>query len=312
MCLGTVFRSGIDPDRCLAAIEEAHDLGCNFLDAANIYQEGASEEIVGKAIKGRRDKFIVTTKVGSPHEDDPASGGLSRKAIHHEVEQSLRRLDTDFIDLYLCHFPDRDTPIAETVGAMDDLVREGKVRFPGVSNFSVHQLTEALQEAERTNAAPPVCNQVKYNLLERGIEDDVIPFCGERKVAVTLFATTYIGLLSGRYRRGRPPPEGTSWHRGPYNYKAAMTPEVDCVIEALIDVGRECGRTPSQVAMAWCLARPEVTAVITGSDSAERVASNFQAGDFELTTEDRARLDEVSAGMRLEIRKDAPDGYRSQ
>ena len=311
MCLGTVFRSGVEEEaRCIEAIRKAEELGCNFLDTANFYQEGGAEAIVGKAVAGRRDKFVISTKVGAPMTEDLNGGGLTRKAIFREVEASLKRLNTDYIDCYLCHFPDPETPLIETVRAMDDLVRQGKIRYPGVSNHPAWMLCETMWTADRINACPPVVNQVAHSLLGRGIEKELIPFCQKHEVGITLFATTEIGLLSGRCRYGQAPPEGTSWHRGPYNYKAAMTPEVGQVIEAVIDIAEQRGKTPSQVAMAWCLTRPAVTAVITGSDTPERVESNFGAVDWDLSEEEVRRLDDISKNVQLVMRKDAPDGYR--
>ena len=310
MCLGTVFRSGIeDPDGCIAALHRAAELGCNFFDVANFYQEGQAEVIVGQAVAGKRDQFVISTKVGAPMTEELNAGGLTRKAIMREAEASLRRLNTDYLDCYLCHFPDPETPLIETVRAMDDLVRQGKVRYAGVSNYPAWMLCETLWTADRLGACPPVVNQVAHNLLQRQIERELIPFCQKHEVGITLFAATAIGLLSGRCRYGQPPPEGTSWHRGPYNYKAAMTPEVGKVIDTVIEIGQERDRTPSQVAMAWCLTRPGITAVITGADTAERVESNFGAVDWELTAEEIERLDHVSEHVRLDMRKDAPDGY---
>lgn len=311
MCLGTVFRAGADDiDQCTATVRKAEELGCNFLDTANFYQEGHAEVIVGKAVAGRRDKFIISTKVGAPMSEDTNAGGLTRKEIFRAVEASLKRLNTDYLDCYLCHFPDPKTPLIETVRAMDDLVRQGKVRYPGVSNYPAWMLCETMWTAERINACSPVVNQVAHSLLGRNIEKELIPFCQKHEVGITLFATTAIGLLSGRCRYGQPPPEGTSWHRGPYNYKAAMTPEVDKVIETVINIGKDRDKTPSQVAMAWCLTRPAITAVITGSDTPERVESNFGAIDWKLTNEEIDTLDAVSKNARMEMRKDAPDGYK--
>lgn len=310
ICLGTVFRSEMAEEACLAAIDAALDQGVNFLDCANVYRNGYSETIVGKAIRGRRDRFVVSTKVGSQVEGDAASGGLSRVAITKALEASLRRLRTDYVDFYLCHFPDPSVPTEETVRAMDDLVKQGKVRFPGCSNFESWRLYEALLVSERERISPFVCNQVGFSLLDRRVEEELVPFCQQRGVAVTAFAPMAIGLLSGRFRYGQPPPEGTSWHRGPYNYRAAMTPRVDAVIQTVIDVGDARHKTPSQVAMAWCLHQPGIDVVITGADTPERVFENCGAAGWSLSQEEVQQLDEVSDGQRLKIRKDCPDGYR--
>jgi len=302
MCLGTGFRSGADAERAAGAIEKACDVGCNFLDTANVYKAGWSEEVVGKAIKGRRDRFVVTTKVGMQTGDDPNVAGLSRKTIFREVEGSLRRLGTDFIDLYLLHQPDPDTPIEESVRALDDLCRMGRIRYAGVSNFAAWELCEALWAADRLGAAPLVCNQVGYSLLDRRIEDELTAFCHSRNVGVTVYCSTFIGLLSGRYRYGKPKPEGGSWDGGPYNYEACLTPAAGRVIETLREIARERDATPTQIAMAWCLANPDVTSVITGADSADQVASNFEAVDLTLGDEELKQLDDVSARMRMRPR----------
>lgn len=310
ICLGTAFRSEPDEPVCIAAIHQAAELGCNFLDCANVYRDGLSEEIVGKAIRGRRDRFVVTTKVGAPTWEGVNSGGLSRKTILRDAEASLRRLGTDYIDLYLCHFPDPASPLEETVRAMDDLVRSGKVLYPGCSNFPAWQLSEALAISDRGGLAPYVCNQVLYNLLDRRIEDELVPFCAHRPFAITVFASTAIGLLSGRFRYGQAPPPRTSWARGPYNYRAAMTRRTDRIVQALIEVGDNHGKTPTEVAMAWCLSRPQITSVIIGADTPERVAEDFGASGWRLAGDELERLNTLSAGMRMVVRKDAPEGYR--
>ncbi len=312
ICLGTVFRSEMDEATCLGALQAAADQGCNFLDCANIYRDGFSERVVGKFLKPQRDKFILTTKVGSPSTDIPCEGGLGRSNILKSAEASLTRLDTDYIDLFLCHFPDPDTPVDETLGAMDTLVKQGKVRFPGCSNFQSWLMSDSIHAAQRDQLARFECNQVLYSLLDRHVEDEIIPYAQRQEISITLFATTVIGLLSGRYRYGQPPPEGTSWHRGPYNYHKAMTPWVDRVIEAVIDIAAARGKTPTQVAMAWCLAHPGVTSVIIGADTPDRVAENWGAIGWTLTDEEKARLDEVSEGQRLVIHKDCPQGYKPE
>ena len=311
MCLGTGFRSGQDEAACLEALNEAESQGCNFIDTANTYRAGFSERVVGRFLKGRRDKIILTTKVGSKLADGgPAGpGGLSRQNIKASIRDSLERLDTDYVDFYLCHFPDLATPIEETLEAMNELVREGSVRFPGCSNFESWRLCEAIYASEHAGLAPFACNQVRYSLLDRRIEDELLPFARQRGVAVTLWATTAIGLLSGKYRFGQPPPEGTSWYRGPYNYRKAMTERTGQVIDTVIQIASRHGKTPMQVAMAWCLGQPGITSVIIGADTPERVREDFGAVGWKLTGEEVAQLDAVSAGQRLVVHKDCPGGW---
>jgi aryl-alcohol dehydrogenase-like predicted oxidoreductase len=312
LSLGTVFRRKAEPAVYLATIDAALELGCNFFDTSNVYQDGESERILGRAMAGRRDKFIATTKVGAPEVDDPSAKGLRRDNILRCCDKSLRRMGTDYIDLYLCHFPDPDAPIEETVAAMDTLVKQGKVRNVGCSNFESWRLDAAIQAGQQNGQAKFICHQLGYSLLDRRIEEDVIPCCRRHGVGVTVFAATAIGLLSGEYRYGQPPPPGTSWHRGPYNFRAAMTPPVGRVLDAVRATAERCGRTPTQVAMAWCLSRPEVSSVIVGCDTPRRVQENFEAADWLLSDDDVRRLDEISAGPWLEVRKDCPGGYDVQ
>ena len=311
VCLGTVFRSEPEATACLATIQAAADRGINFLDVANVYRDGYSEEIVGKAIKGRRDQFVVTTKVGSPSPDEPSCKGLSYDAIMGAAEGSLKRLQTDRIDFYLCHFPDPEAPIEETLRAMDDLVRQGKVRFPGCSNFQGWRVGEALTASRQKGFASFACHQLLFNLLDRRCEDEIIPFCHDRGIGVTVFAATAIGLLSGRYGYGRPPPPGTSWHRGPYNFRAAMTRRTGEIIDTVVGIAEQRGKTPTEVAMTWCLSRPGVTSVIIGADTPERVNDAAGAVGWALTPEELERLDAVSEGSRMPVKKDCPEGYQA-
>jgi 1-deoxyxylulose-5-phosphate synthase len=309
LSLGTVFRRQADESVYRATIDAALEAGCNLLDTSNVYQDGESERILGRAMKGRRDRFLVTTKVGAPEVDDPAAKGLSRANILRCCEKSLRRLDTDVIDLYLCHFPDPNVSMDETVAAMDTLVSQGKVRYVGCSNFEKWRLLEAMQGSEQHSQARFACNQLGYSLLDRRIESELIPCCEQQGVGVTVYAATAIGLLSGSYRYGQPPPVGTSWHRGPYNFRVAMTPHVGRVIDAVVATAERYGRTPTQVAMAWCLSRPQINSVIIGCDTPQRVRENAEAADWILPDADVQRLNQVSDGPWLEVRKDCPEGY---
>ncbi len=307
LCLGTVFRSEPDTATGIATIHAAAERGCNFLDCADFYGTGRSERTVGAAVKGRRDRFVVTTKVGSPMPG--AAGGLKRDYILRACEESLRRLDTDYIDCYLCHFPDPDTPLDETLSAFDQLVTDGKVRYPGVSNFSAAQVLESARISRERGWVSYVCNQVGYSLLDRRIEEDLMPDIESAGIGVTAFATTAIGLLAGRYRYGQPPPAGTSWYRGPYNFRAAMTPAAGRVIDAVLDIARRYGTSPTRVATAWCLRLPAVNAAIIGTDTPEQVRQNFRDADWELPAEAAAELDRRSAGLKLAILKDCPQGW---
>lgn len=309
LCMGTVFRREPDEQTCINAIHTAADLGCNYLDSANIYLDGHSEEIVGKAIRGQRDRFVVSTKVGSQMPGDPTTAGLKRDNIIACCEASLQRLGTDYLDTYLCHTPDPDTPIEETLEAFDRLVAQGKVRYPGVSNFESWRLCQAVMVSQQRGWPSVACNQCGYGLLNRPIEGELVSFCQEAGIGITAYATTAIGLLTGRYRYGQPPPAGSSWDRGPYNFHVAMTPAAGQVIDKVVEIAADHGKTPTQVAMAWCLRRPVVNAVIIGTDTPEMARENFADGDWELPPTNADELDRVSDGHWTIIRKDCPRGY---
>ena len=321
--LGTAFRQGGEEAVARATIDAALDAGCNSFDTSNVYhiergvdadanREGSeSEYILGRAMKGRRDQFILTTKVGAPETDDPTAKGLGRENILRGCERSLQRLGTDYIDLYLCHFPDPTVPIDETLEALATLIGQGKVRHAGCSSFEAWRLCQALSASDRLGFPRFACNQLGYSLLDRRIEDELLSYAELEGVGITVFAPTAIGLLSGRYSLGQPPPMGSTWHRGPYNYLAAMTPHVGRVIDGVVDIAQQRGRTPTQVALAWCLTRPQVSSVVIGCDTPERARENFAATDWVLPPDDAQRLDALSDGLRLKVRKDAPNGYES-
>ena len=300
VCLGMVFRSGVDSDRMAEVVWRGQELGCNFLDVANVYSDGKCEEVLGSIIGGKRQEFIVTTKVGSQRHD---SRPLSRESVVREAEGSLARLRTDYSDLYLCHQPDPKTPIAETLEAMERLRAQGKIRYAGVSNYSAGELREALSEARADGGAGVDCNQVPYSLLNREIEDHLLPLCQGNRVSITVYSPTFIGLLSGAYRYGRPPVPGRSWATSAvYKYEKCMTPTTDRVMREVERIAAAHQSTPAQVALAWVLVHPEVSSVIIGADSADRVTENVGALDLALTAEDRHRLDAASRGLRMDVR----------
>ena len=193
---------------------------------------------------------------------------------------------------------------------MNDLVKQGKVRFPGCSNFEGWRLAEALLTSEREHWARFTCHQLLFNLLDRRCEEEIIPFCRSHGIGVTVFAATAIGLLSGRYRYGEPPPPGSSWHRGPYNFRAAMTRRTVEVIDAVVEIAQRRDRTSTEVAVAWCLSRPGITSVIMGADNPAYVRDAAGAAGLKLIQEDLKQLDDVSQGARMVVRKDCLQGYR--
>lgn len=295
ICLGTAFRGAPDDETCLATIDRAIDLGINFVDCANEYQKGRCERIVGRALKGRRDQFVLTTKVCSPTGAGPNDAGLSRFHIMREVENSLSRLQTDYVDLYLAHSVDAETPVEESLRAFDDLVHQGKVRYIGCSNFPAWLVCKGLWVSDRRNLSAFACLQDHYNLLDRRIERELVPLCQSEGLGIMTYSAVAVGLLTGQYRHGQAPPPDSPWASREERLRQLMTPEADRVVEALISIGAERGKTPAQVAVAWVLSRPGISAAMIGPDAPAHVDENLGGVGWELTEEELQRLDEASA-----------------
>ncbi len=295
ICLGVAFRGQRDDDVAVRVIDRAIDLGCNFIDCANFYGRGRSEDVLARAMRGKRDDLFITTKVWSRIGDGPNDAGLSRYHIMREVERSLTRLDTDRIDLYLLHNWDPHTPLDESLRAMDDLVRQGKVLYTGACNFTATQVVEAMWTADRLGLTPWACLQNQYNLLNRWeVEPELLPLAGRHGLGLMTYSPLAIGLLSGRFRRGQIPPADSPWAQGHHDFDRAMSEQTDGVVQSLIDVGTKHGKTPAQVAVAWLLTHPEVTAPMIGPDIPEHVEETFGALGWQLPAEDIAVLDAAS------------------
>jgi aryl-alcohol dehydrogenase-like predicted oxidoreductase len=305
VCLGTAFRASLFKERyddalCTRVIHHALEHGVNFIDTANYYSYGRSEEIVGRALHGRREDVVLATKVRSPVKDHPGPNdtGLSRYHIMRECEHSLRRLRTDHIDLYWLHAPDEHTPIEETLRALDDLIRQGKVRYIGCCNYPAWQLCEALWTSDKHGLDRFIAIQNQYNLLNRWeVEPDLLPMCRKFGLGLTTYSPLAVGLLSGRFRRGKPAPAGTPWAEGePYEnrFDQAMSESADRIVQQLIDMGSSHGKTPSQVALRWLLDKPEVSSIIMGPDRPEHVEDVLGAVGWALSPEERQVLDTLS------------------
>ncbi len=294
ICLGTAFRGQRDDGVAMRVIDRAIDLGCNFIDCANFYGRGRSETVLGRAIRDKRDDLFLTTKVWSRMGPGPNDAGSSRYHITREVERSLGRLGTDRIDLYLLHSWDPDSPLDETLRAMDDLVRQGKVLYVGACNFTAAQAVEGLWTADRLGLDAFACLQNEYNLLHRWeIEAELLPLVRRRGLGMMTYSPLAVGLLTGRFRRGQPPPPGSHW-AGRQDFDQTMSERTDGVVQTLVDIGSRHGRTPAQVALAWLLDHPEVTAPMIGPDRPEHVDETLAAVDWQLPIEDRATLDAVT------------------
>jgi aryl-alcohol dehydrogenase-like predicted oxidoreductase len=271
------------------------DAGVTFVDTANVYSTGASEEIVGKAIGGRRDRIVLATKARFPMADGPNDAGLSRRHLISECEASLRRLGTDYLDLYQVHEWDGLTPLEETLEALDTLVRSGKVRYVGCSNYSGWQMSKALGVSDRLGYQRFVSQQVYYSLQARDIEYEIVPAALDQGVGILVWSPLAGGLLSGKYRRDREAPAGsrhlTQWSEPPVRDEEGLYD----IIEALVEIGEEHDVSAAQVALAWTLGRPGVSSLIVGARTEEQLADNLRAAELELGANERARLDELSA-----------------
>ncbi|GID95530.1 aldo/keto reductase [Amorphoplanes digitatis] len=292
------FGRKLDVDGTRAVVDAAFDAGITLFDTADIYgtPHGASEECLGAALKGRRDEIVLATKFGMDMEglngaDRGARG--SRGYIVRAVEASLRRLGTDYIDLYQMHEPDAATPIEETLSALDDLVRSGKVRYLGNSNFAGWQIADADWTARTAGHTPFISAQNQYSLLHREVEDEVVPACERFGLGLLPFFPLDSGLLSGKYSRGQAPPAGTRLAQE--RYQRWLDGADWDTIEALTAFGQERGHGLLDVAIAGLLAQPAVASVIAGATTPEQVRANAEAGAWRLTSADAVALDQIFA-----------------
>lgn len=273
------------------------EAGVTMFDSADVYSGGLAEEVLGGAIKGRRDKLLISTKGTFRRGPGPNEVGSSRHALLGAVEASLRRLGTDYIDLYQLHSFDAFTPVEEALGVLDDLVRAGKIRYIGCSNFSGWHLMKSLAVSERYGLARYVAHQIYYSLIGRDYEWELMPLALDQKVGAVVWSPLGWGRLGGKYRRGQPPPKESRLNspamagRGPqvtdeYLYR---------VVDALDAVSREVGKTVAQVALNWLLGRPSISTVIVGARNEEQLRQNLGAVGWKLTAEQVKKLDAASA-----------------
>jgi aryl-alcohol dehydrogenase-like predicted oxidoreductase len=285
----------IDVDGARRQISMARDAGVNLIDTADVYSEGMSEEIVGKALGSDRAEVLLATKVRMPMGDGPNDAGLSRHHIIRGVEASLRRLDTDYIDLYQVHEWDGQTPLEETLGALDSLVQSGKVRYIGASNYAAWHLMKALWTSERHGLSRFVSQQIYYSLQARDAETDLVPVSIDQGLGILVWSPIAGGLLSGKYRRGVDAPAG-SRHLGDWSEPPVYDEDkLYDTIEALVQIGSDRGVSAAQVALAYIMARPAVTSVIVGARTEEQLADNLGSATLILSDEEVSRLNAVSA-----------------
>ncbi len=298
LCLGCMMfgpRGNNNHEECIQIIHRALEAGINFLDTANVYSSGVSEEIVGKALKGRRDEVVLATKVHGVMGPGPNDRGNSRRHITRQVEDSLRRLQTDYIDLYQIHRPDPETPIEETMRALDDLVHQGKVRYLGSSTFAAWQLVESYWVSDRLRLERFVCEQPPYSILSRGIERDVLPVCEKYGTGVIPWSPLHRGYLSGKYRKGEAPPAESRATRDqffePLDSDAGQRKLA--VVDELIPMADELGVSLAEYALAWTLANPVVTAPIIGPRLMEQLESVLRVPEIHIPAEHLKRIDQL-------------------
>jgi aryl-alcohol dehydrogenase-like predicted oxidoreductase len=304
LCLGCMMFGGrTTPADSADIIDRALDAGINLIDTANVYNAGKSEEATGDALKrnGKRQQVVLATKVHGRMGEGPNDMGNSRRHIIAQCEESLRRLKTDYIDLYQIHRPDPHIPIDETLRSLDDLVRSGKVRYLGSSTYGAWQLVESLWVSKELGLNRFVCEQPPYNLLDRRIERELIPMAQTYGFGLIPWSPIAGGLLSGKYRRGEAPPEDSRYAgvaRNPV-YQRRWVDGVFDIIEALEPIAQEKGCTLAQMAVAWVAQQPGITSAIIGPRTMEQLEDNLGAADVVLTDEDRKRIDEVLPPGRM-------------
>lgn len=276
-------------------IEKAYDLGINFFDTANGYARGKSEEVVGKALSVySRESYFLATKVYFPMGDGPNDRGLSRKHLFEQCHASLKRLNMDYIDLYQCHRYDAETPLEETLMALDDLARQGKILYAGVSQWSAEQIASAADYCRRAGLHPLVSNQPYYNMLGRDLEQEVIPVCEREGLGQVVYSPLAQGVLSGKYKPGAALPEGSRAADPEQNMflnGGKLDQETLVKVEKLGPIAAGAGLSMSQLALAWCLRQPNVSSVIIGASRPEQIEDNAGASGVTLSADVLAAID---------------------
>jgi len=291
---GNNFGWWADESISIAVINHAIDSGINFIDTADMYAQGNSEEFIGKALKGKRNQVVIATKFGNPMGEGPNEKGGSRHYIMKAVDASLTRLQTDYIDLYQIHLPDFSTLIEETLRTLDDLVRSGKVRYIGCSNFAAWQLCEALWTSKAGNLESFVSVQPHYNLLTRQIERELVPCCQAYDIGVLPYFPLASGFLTGKYRRGEEPPADSRLSRPIPGLQRLFTDENWDKLAKLETFAAARGHSVGELAIAWLLGKPWIASVIAGARKIEQVSANVAAGEWKLTADEVAEIDAVS------------------
>jgi aryl-alcohol dehydrogenase-like predicted oxidoreductase len=296
LCLGAMnfgAWANTDRDECTRIIHTALDAGINFVDTADVYSHGESEEIVGAALEGRRDQVVLATKFHAAMGDGPNERGNSRRWIMQEVENSLRRLRTDWIDIYQVHRPDPMCDIDETLGALTDLVRAGKVRYLGSSTFPAHQIVESHWTAERRVRERFVCEQAPYSIFARGVEEDVLPVCQQYGMGVVAWSPLNRGWLTGKYRKGEPAPDGSRATRQAQFFEGVENERKLDLVEELLKIASDAGCSLTHLAQAWVVRHPAVTSAIIGPRTPDQLTDLLAGQDIVLDDAVLDRIDEL-------------------
>lgn len=296
ICLGTMtFGHGTDQAEATRIVDLAFAAGVNFFDTANAYGNGQSEVLLGEALKGRRKDAIIATKVFNPMGPNPNDSGMSRVHILRAIEDSLTRLQTDYVDIYYIHHVDEQTPLEEMLRAFDDLVHQGKVRYIACSNYEAWRIMESLWLSETKDLARFECYQPQYSLVVRDIEEEIIPVCQRKGLGVVVWSPLAGGFLSGKYQPGEQKVDGTRSAEGWAYPQRYFAPNADETLGVLLGVAKELDRSPAQVAVRWVLEQPAITSAIIGARTIEQAGDNFKAAGWQLPAEALARLNQVSA-----------------
>jgi aryl-alcohol dehydrogenase-like predicted oxidoreductase len=290
------FGRRLDDKATAIVVDQALEIGVNFIDTANMYGGGLSEEYIGKALKGKRNQALLATKVSARMGQGANQSGNSRQHIMEQVEISLKRLNADHIDLYQIHFPDPRTPIEETLRALDDLVHQGKVRYLGCSNFSSWQVCEALWTSKAGRLESFVSVQPEWNMLNREVENELVPFCRTYGVGIIPYFPLASGFLTGKYRPDAAVPEGTRFYGDTRRQERTLTKENFSLLVSLEEFAKQRGHSMVELAIAWLLASPQVSSVIAGATSGEQVVANAAACDWDLSSEEIQLVDKLLTG----------------
>jgi aryl-alcohol dehydrogenase-like predicted oxidoreductase len=294
------YGGSVAEEQATACINRAYEIGINFFDTANVYRRGAAEEIVGRALKAfDRDTYFLATKVYFPMGEGPNDSGLSRKHITEQCHASLRRLGVDYVDLYQCHRYDENTPLEETLRALDDLVRQGKVLYVGVSEWTADQISDALRIAKEMNLDRIISNQPRYNMVQRRIETDVIPLCEREGIGQVVFSPLAQGVLTGKYSPGDAPDEGTRAADPESNVfmQQLMNEKVLSAVDGLRSVASDVGLSMPQLALAWVLRQENVSSAIIGASRPEQVEDNAAASGVKLSADTLSEIDRILDGV---------------